>query len=520
VECLDFGCCPQKSLISRMLVIVNYTSEFVLNYSWGTRELFPRSDNMQFEPQMGELAPGSHQVVIVRLYSEEPLAVAGEVECALEWTHISAYGDVQETAEQSTDLGTQEEYLAFHSSHVHEPAFSNKDAACRALPHVSVANRLTVSRFRNLMSTAAGQKFLNENLHRTALLSSHIPNAQTAARSSQGTVAGTMSGAHPLALMQQGGAGAQGMGSTVGTDLGGTGGSQTGPSSPPPSTNPMYVRIKAIVADWEAPEKSTREEYLICEQPGVVPEEEEPPSTVVSPSPAPGAPGDDPQAAALKLPIGVAANVMEAVLRDIMSGTDMRSLLDEMVKQDAPFFVQFEDSHAPGEGPPPAMMEPVRPPEPQVQKTDAELEAAGEKLVAQEEDVAPVVGPGWSSAVLCDFSGCKPRPVKKPPWEQEEEEEEDDGDVFAAMDEEGGEDQLRRMSSMSRTKPENPELLWDKALELGEVDLDAFRAGAAQALEDVLLTSIDDVISGRFNWTKPLPPGMAQARRLSSMEVQ
>eukprot|EP00746_Dinoflagellata_sp_MGD_P012997 gnl/MRDRNA2_/MRDRNA2_127902_c0_seq1.p1 gnl/MRDRNA2_/MRDRNA2_127902_c0~~gnl/MRDRNA2_/MRDRNA2_127902_c0_seq1.p1 ORF type:complete len:114 (-),score=12.12 gnl/MRDRNA2_/MRDRNA2_127902_c0_seq1:106-447(-) len=66
-------------------------------------------------------------------------------------------------------MASDEEYFAFHADHVHEPAYSKKHTQVQ---HVSVANRLTVSRFRHLMSTPSGQHFLNQNLHRTAVLSS------------------------------------------------------------------------------------------------------------------------------------------------------------------------------------------------------------------------------------------------------------------------------------------------------------------------------------------------------------
>merc|ERR1719231_1167994 len=90
----------------------------------------------------------------------------------LEWTHLNAYGQIPE---QHVDDGARKvEYFAYHNSHVHEPMHTTKGNGGSSQPHISVANRLTVSRFRTLMSTAAGQKFLNENLHRTAILASHI----------------------------------------------------------------------------------------------------------------------------------------------------------------------------------------------------------------------------------------------------------------------------------------------------------------------------------------------------------
>ncbi len=67
----------------------------------------------------------------------------------------------------------EEEVFAAHTDAVHEPTYDPHNFANR---HVSVVNRLTVARFRALMSTAAGQKYLNRSLDRTALLSSHISN--------------------------------------------------------------------------------------------------------------------------------------------------------------------------------------------------------------------------------------------------------------------------------------------------------------------------------------------------------
>merc|ERR1740139_2123033 len=103
--------------------------------------------------------------------------------------------------------------MAFHTDHAHAPMRTGKAfIAAKQANHVSVANRLTVSRFRNLMSTAGGQRFLNENLHRTALLATHI----------------------------------QAMSSDTGL-----GGPNDAPAPAAPSSNPLYVSIRAMIADWE-----------------------------------------------------------------------------------------------------------------------------------------------------------------------------------------------------------------------------------------------------------------------------
>jgi len=180
IEILDFDRLPVRAQASRMLVLVNYTSEYVLSYTWDPRRLF-EAERLQIEPSSGELSPESHSVIVFRLCCDEPVDVSGEVACYLQWTHISAYGQPQEVEEEAPP--PKAEYLAFHNDHVHEPMRTGKAfIAGEQSKHVSVANRLTVSRFRNLMSTAAGQKFLNENLHRTALLASHIPTMNPVAQ--------------------------------------------------------------------------------------------------------------------------------------------------------------------------------------------------------------------------------------------------------------------------------------------------------------------------------------------------
>ncbi|OLP75646.1 hypothetical protein AK812_SmicGene44525, partial [Symbiodinium microadriaticum] len=56
-------------------------------------------------------------------------------------------------------------------------------------------------------------------------------------------------------------------------------------------------------------------------------------------------------------------------------------------------------------------------------------------------------------------------------------------------------------------------LSWEEALSLfGEVDLDAFHDSAGEVLDSLLTDMMDDVISGRLNWMRPLPRARADRR--------
>lgn len=229
MEDLDFGVTPMRSLTSRVAVLVNYSSDWVLSYKWVLRSLFRSAKELRIEPEEGQLAPNDNQLILFTLQGMSgALSIAGEVACEIGWTHISEFQN-----QDSENVGAwgnglpgpgreggdkKEEVIVEHIDHRHEPGYSKRDFV--SLDHVSVCNRLTVSRFRNLMSTAAGQRFLNENLHRTALLSSHMPPRRVHAT------------APALALSPQGTS---------------AGGSLPGSGPKPPSTFPLFVRVHATV---------------------------------------------------------------------------------------------------------------------------------------------------------------------------------------------------------------------------------------------------------------------------------
>merc|ERR1719421_2224105 len=174
IEHLDFGAVPLRARESRIVVLVNYSTEYSLNYQWDQKEMFlPTSfgHELTITPQAGQLGPGSHVLISFEIASEKPIAIAGEVCCVLEWTHMSSFAAF--AGANRTAQFEPEEILDEHHDHVHKPAFSLKDPY--QMQHVSVVHRLTASRFRHLMRTPAGQKFLNDNLHRTAPLPSNMP---------------------------------------------------------------------------------------------------------------------------------------------------------------------------------------------------------------------------------------------------------------------------------------------------------------------------------------------------------
>ena len=88
IEVLDFDRCPLRAKASRVLVLVNYTSEFILSYSWEPRGLLDNPDDLRIEPSMGELSPGSHCIVVFHLSCREPADIAGEIACNLQWTKL------------------------------------------------------------------------------------------------------------------------------------------------------------------------------------------------------------------------------------------------------------------------------------------------------------------------------------------------------------------------------------------------------------------------------------------------
>jgi len=518
IEILDFKQVPLRARHMQMLVLVNYTSDFVLSFRWDARKLFRSEHELEIEPSQGELSPGSHCIVVFRLCCEEPIDVSGEVACYLDWTHISAYGQ-QSITESYEDSQEQVEYFAFHAEHIHEPAWSGKGA--KAPVHISVANRLTVSRFRHLMSTAAGQKFLNQNLHRTSMLSSHIPVMSPR----QARQASTMG----LALQSREDA----TQSSSSMDE-----SSRGAQAPvAPTSHPLYVRVRAVVADWAVP-VDQKNDFLVespaqnllarrriegretqakpLSGPGVCGVEDDATEvqdqTPRSPAPTSGPP-TDPQG----FQRGVSANLMHGVLehmmREVIADEEFSFILDKMLSQEVPFFMQYEDSQPPAlplpdhpAAPEPSLMPRSLEEQPQTEQpaddgTDEDDDLQTEFVAAASSGSSAVP---WSD-LLMDFQAPQSCLSGKRSSEGQT------ADVTAkspGRSRHGSDD--HEDAGTEPTTPATPDAArgrsWEEAQShFGQVDLDAFQNSAGEVLDQMLMDMMDDVISGRLNWMRPLP---------------
>lgn len=463
IEFLDFGRCPLRACISRILVLVNYSSEYVLSYSWEPRRLFRPSSHLQIEPRRGELSPGSHCIIVFRLCCTEPIDVSGEVACMLDWVHMSEYGkDIMAGCDE--DIPPKAEYLAFHSDHVHEAFKSGKGLiAGSERPHISVTNRLTVSRFRNLMSTAAGQKFLNENLHRNAVLATHLALPMQQSKASAKT--------------RQSQTNNSTMNDSFDTMTGGVAPRE------PPTSNPLYVRVRAAVADWEV-EPEQRDDFLIL-GPSVELEagdaEEEADETLDSvqlrnPNLSTTSQHSTSSDPACKLGPGLIRDTLENMIQEVMSEDEFGNILDNMLAEETPYFLQFEDSAPPGSSDP--------------YEAGRSLKLNPFAFADMDVPAAPVAGSSaaWSSPLLLDFPApaAASAPVPAPPVETAE--------------------ALTSSPSAADPDADTAQRHWEEALnEYGEVDLEAFKMSAGDVLDRMLLDMMDDVIGGRLNWLRPLP---------------
>jgi len=474
-----------------MLVLVNYSSEYVLSYKWDHRHLFTLDSELQIEPSSGELSPGSHCIIVFRVSCAKPANVSGEVSCLLDWTHLSSYGQRTAVDNRESGDGPRMEYHAFHSDHVHEPMRTGKAfLAGHDQQHISVANRLTVSRFRHLMSTAAGQKFLNENLHRTALLASHIQTmsprrAMQASTTSRASIAGGASG-------------------TNGPDT-----SKAGQYLTPPTSYPLYVRIRAVVADWEVPAEK-RSEFLIADPlsfPDVKLVDEDHSEKLRTRAAIRGT-GERTQSkkqSAEGLHRNVMRGTLEHLIREVIEEKSFGKLVDDMLAQDAPFFVQYEDT------PPPGVAD---------HKQDASSSRSGSKRRSNTPQTRRASEPGITDG----FDQLKAIMANRtePAWDSEllgnfvEPKLADlEGDTPNSASGRATNFGASAASACDMAVPPSPagelpptpsQAALDEAMsEHGEVNLESFKTSAGEVLDQALLDVMDDVIAGRLNWQRQLP---------------
>jgi len=264
------------------------------------------------------------------------------------------------------ESAVQEEIFVEHKDHVHEPGYSKKDFV--ALEHVSVANRLTVSRFRNLMSTAAGQKFLNENLHRTALLSSHMaPRRVHAHPESGGVVTLTATGASGV-----------------------SGAVLSGEGPKPPSAFPLFVRVMAQVLPMD--EEPGKDGSLVVEE--ALPRQAEIEEVELPPVP---------EEERAPVPEDIAGSLLSALLEDALGAPEIPSLVDSMLEiAQTPCFTQFHPS------PPPS---PRTLAEPGIEQEETQ---AVEEEEASEDEQPPGENP-WHSPLSLDFDDDFSLPILQQP---------------------------------------------------------------------------------------------------------
>lgn len=205
--------------------------------------------------------------------------------------------------------------------------------------------------------------------------------------------------------------------------------------------------------------------------------------------------------------IQTATDVLEHLLREVITAEDFGEIIDQMITQDTPFFLQFEDSAPPGN--PDAQRKPTLAAITGAAADDAGASADPDAAQAYKERMEKLSKdldrpePKWTSALLMNFEDMKPvRGI--PPSDAPIDFPEDDEDE----DEEGEEEEQDETQEKEKEQEVelDPEKLWDDTLgEYGEVDLDTFKSSVAEVLEDMLLSTMDDVIGGRFNWTRPMP---------------
>jgi len=190
---------------------------------------------------------------------------------------------------------------------------------------------------------------------------------------------------------------------------------------------------------------------------------------------------------------------LEHLIREVIEEKSFGQLVDGMLAQDAPCFVQYEDTPPPGE-----------PDHTKDAVATSALRAAVPTLTADGgfEELKALLSnrpePAWASELLSDF------PEPKLP----------DLDVStraggAASSNEGTSEPAVPPSPGAQSEaPATPsQAILDEAMsEHGEVDLEGFKQSAGEVLDQVLLDVMDDVIAGRLNWQRPLPRVRGRAR--------
>lgn len=405
------------------------------------------------------------------------------------------------------------------------------------------------------MSTNAGQKFLNENLHRTVVLAQDRP---TVLRSSlRGRPARSVAGSGLQGSMDSQNIGGE-TGAGLTTNRSGGGGAASGrlPLPSAPSTYPLYVRVCGSVADWLVTDEE-RHDFLILskdKEPDLVHDEEEeadsilelqsragdtatpvgqPPASVSAVVPAqalaainavaqrplpevaaPVTTVTSPRRSDTTLNSDLVTGVLQHIVREVMAEDDFSKLMDQMLMEDMPYFSQLEGSAPPG-----AL------PEPSAEATDERLSRMLEEMLQPSELQPPVWAgpsplmldfPSPSAAVEPDLKAAATAavaPAKETSKAKPEQSQEATSSATAPMSPTSAASGAAVSDSQQGEAERSPQRLWDEALAEsgGEVDLEAFKEQAGEVLDQMLLDLMDEVIGGHFDWQRPMPRARRRA---------
>eukprot|EP00439_Symbiodinium_sp_Y106_P002237 s2035_g1.t1 len=124
-------------------------------------------------------------------------------------------------------------------------------------------------------------------------------------------------------------------------------------------------------------------------------------------------PPTDPQGLQRGLPAGtdLAQGVLEHIMREVIAEEEFGSILDKMLSQEVPFFMQYEDSTPPALPPPDHPAAPEASLMPRQLEDPSELEPSADEADEEEEVILPAEGrpPAampWSDLLL-DFQAGK-----------------------------------------------------------------------------------------------------------------
>jgi len=273
----------------------------------------------------------------------------------------------------------------------------------------------------------------------------------------------------------------------------------------PPTSYPLYVRIRAVVADWEVPVED-RSEFLIADPlqfPNIKEVDEEQAEKLRTRAAIRGT--NDGRANSKKQDMegGLHRNLMrgtlEYLIREVIEEKSFSELVEDMLAQDAPYFVQYEDT------PPPGVVDHKQ--DTALSKTQRRSEAPTVSASAVPDDfdelkaiMANRSEPAWASELLSNFaepnladlegatsSSSSSRPVTLGASKSD----------LAVPPSPAG---------VSEQPPTPSQAVLDEAMSAhGEVNLEAFKTSAGEVLDQTLLDVMDDVIAGRLNWQRPLP---------------